>query len=113
MPLFKFMELLESRYHCTVSVSEVNKLKDVVRINDERGSRMISLTEEARTSASHNLTQTMLPHCIIHCPKNMQNIGWCELNSSFIPNIMIPLSLFVSKLMTLLNIHFGSMPLLR
>ncbi|XP_066139891.1 meiosis regulator and mRNA stability factor 1 isoform X1 [Euwallacea fornicatus] len=114
MPLFKFMELLESRYLCTVSVSEVNKLKDVVRIKDERGSRAISLTADAirMSPVNSTLPQAMVPHCVIHCPKNMQNIGWCELNSPIIPNVIVSLSMFATKLMTLLNIHFGSMPLL-
>lgn len=57
MPLFKFMEQLELKYHCTVSVSEVNKLKDVVKIYDDMGSRMISLTQEAKINPTHNLSQ--------------------------------------------------------
>lgn len=146
MHLFKFMELLESRYHCTVSISEVNKLKNIVWISEERGSRVISLTEEAiKVDPSSNLSQvknrysiikwtfsllydyklsfgfeqtsfhfqSMIPQCVIHCPKSMQTFGWCELNFSIVPNIMISLSLFTAKLMTLLNIHFGSMPLIR
>ncbi|XP_076269320.1 meiosis regulator and mRNA stability factor 1-like protein isoform X12 [Rhynchophorus ferrugineus] len=112
MPLFKFMEQLELKYHCTVSVSEVNKLKDVVKIYDEMGSRMISLTQEAKISPTHNLSQMMVPYCIIHCPKGLQNRSWFELNSSFIPNIMMSLSVFTNKLLTLLNIHMGSMSLL-
>ncbi|XP_019758563.2 meiosis regulator and mRNA stability factor 1 isoform X2 [Dendroctonus ponderosae] len=113
MHLFKFMELLESRYHCTVSISEVNKLKNVVCISDERGSRVISLTEEAiKVDPSYNLSQPMIPQCVIHCPKSMQTFGWCELNFSIVPNVLISLSLFTAKLMTLLNIHFGSMPLI-
>ncbi|XP_050298717.1 meiosis regulator and mRNA stability factor 1 isoform X2 [Anthonomus grandis grandis] len=113
MPLFQFMELLESRYHCTVSVSRVSKLKDVVKINDERGSRIIYLTEEAtRISPAQNLTETLLPYCVLHCPKGIQNIGWCESNTCIIPNVLIPLPTFKTKLLTLLNDHFGSLPLL-
>lgn len=55
----------------------------------------------------------MVPYCIIHCPKGLQNRSWFELNSSFIPNVMMTLSTFTSKLLTLLNIHMGSMSLLR
>lgn len=57
MPLFKLIDLLESRYRCTVSVSEVNKLKDVCRITDEFGSRIISLTNELKTSPPPNFSK--------------------------------------------------------
>jgi meiosis arrest female protein 1 len=57
MPLFKFIELLESRYHCTVSVSEVNKLKDVCKITDNLGSRIISFTQQFKSSPPPNLSK--------------------------------------------------------
>ncbi|XP_030758760.1 meiosis regulator and mRNA stability factor 1 isoform X2 [Sitophilus oryzae] len=112
MPLFKFMEQLELKYHCTVSVSEVNKLKDSVKIYDEMGSRMISLTQEAKTNPTNNLSQMMVPYCIIHCPKGLQSRGFFELNSGYIPSVMMTLSLFTAKLLALLSLHMGSMPLL-
>lgn len=54
MPLFKLVELLETRYHCSVSISEVNKLKDVCTITDDSGGRSISLTPEVRCSPPSN-----------------------------------------------------------
>lgn len=62
MPLFKFIGLLESRYNCTISVSEVNKLKDVCKITEDLGSRVISLNEEVKTSPSPNLSRVRM-HC--------------------------------------------------
>lgn len=59
MALFKFMSLLESRYHCTISVSEVNKLKDVCKITEEQGCRIISLTQEVKTSPPPNLNKVL------------------------------------------------------
>lgn len=59
MPLFKFIDLLESRYHCTVSVSEVNKLRDICRITDECGSRIISLSHELKTSPPPNFSKVI------------------------------------------------------
>ncbi|KAL1498176.1 hypothetical protein ABEB36_009016 [Hypothenemus hampei] len=110
MPLFKFMELLESRYLCTSSLSEINKLKDIVRIKDENGSRVISLTDNAmRVSSLGNLP--LQPQCVIHSPQNVKNIGWCEMTTSSLPNVMIGLKTFTGKLLMLLNVHFGSMPL--
>ncbi|KAJ8976619.1 hypothetical protein NQ317_017449 [Molorchus minor] len=108
MPLFKFIEILESRYHCTVSVSEVNKLKDICKITDDLGSRIISLTQEVKASPP----LTLVPYCIIHCPNGIQNRGWCELNTVQTPNIMMSLKLFAQKLNGLLNMHLGCMPLL-
>lgn len=57
MPLFKLIDLLESRYHANVSVSEINKLKDVCRITDELGGRIITLTSDIRTSPQSGLTR--------------------------------------------------------
>ncbi|XP_018577487.1 meiosis regulator and mRNA stability factor 1 [Anoplophora glabripennis] len=112
MPLFKFIELLESRYHCTVSVSEVNKLKDICKITDDLGSRIISLTQEVKASPPPNLSSTFVPYCTIHCPNGLQSRGWCELNTIQTPNIMMSLKLFGNKLIGLLKMHLGCMPLL-
>lgn len=61
------MELLESRYLCAVSVCEVNKLKDVVKISDERGARVISLTEEGlRSDSSQNMPQVCATNCVLN-----------------------------------------------
>ena len=44
LPLFKFIELFEKRYHRTISVSELYRLKDVIDIQGDEGSgRMIML----------------------------------------------------------------------
>lgn len=53
MPLFKLLELLESRFHTNVSVSDVNKLKDVCKITDELSGRVISLLPEIRNSPNY------------------------------------------------------------
>ncbi|CAG9812530.1 unnamed protein product [Phaedon cochleariae] len=112
MPLFKFLDLLESRYHCTISVSEVNKLKDICKITDDLGSRIISLTQEIKTSPPPNLSRTLVPYCILHCPNGIQSRGWCELSVIQAPNIKTSLKLFASKLIMLLKIHMGCMHLM-
>ncbi|XP_060522951.1 meiosis regulator and mRNA stability factor 1 isoform X2 [Cylas formicarius] len=114
MPLFKFMDLLESRFHCTVSVSDVNRLKDVARIADRLGSRVISLTKEVKVSPPPTLSTTMVPFCTIHCPDGLRGSrGWCEeFNTSQVPNVQVSLGNFASALMRLLDVHLGSMPLL-
>lgn len=50
MPLFKLLELLESRFHTNVSLSEVNKLKDICKITDGVTGRIISLAADVRSS---------------------------------------------------------------
>ncbi|KAG5876129.1 hypothetical protein JTB14_007536 [Gonioctena quinquepunctata] len=112
MPLFKFLDLLESRYNCTVSVSEVNKLKDVCKITDDSGSRIISLTHEIQTSPPPNLSRTFLPYCTVHCPNGIKSRGWCEFSVVQAPSIKMSLKLFASKLTALLKIHLGCMHLL-
>ncbi|KAK9887694.1 hypothetical protein WA026_000015 [Henosepilachna vigintioctopunctata] len=112
MALFKFMTLMESRYQCTLSVSEVNKLKDVCKITEEQGCRIISLTQELKTSPPPNFNKITLSHCAIHCPNGLQSGGWCEISTIHSPNVMMPLQFFAGKLQTLLDTHMGSLPFL-
>ncbi|XP_072396076.1 meiosis regulator and mRNA stability factor 1 [Diabrotica undecimpunctata] len=112
MPLFKFINLLESRYLCTVSVSEVNKLKDICKITDCLGSRIISLNQEVKTSPPPNLSRTFVQYCTIHCPNGVQSRGWCELSVIQTPNIKMLLKVFANKLLVLLKLHLGVMHLL-
>lgn len=112
MPLFRLMEQLESRYHCTVSVHELNKMKDIFKISVNRGYRMVEFIQQTKLTPSPNLSQTLVPYCTIHCANGLSNLGWCEVNTPQYLNLMIPLKMFAKKLNHLLNAHFGSMPLL-
>lgn len=60
MPLFKLLELLESRFHTNVSLSEVNKLKDICRITDDVTGRIISLVPDMRTSPTGSFNRVSL-----------------------------------------------------
>ncbi|KAL3273484.1 hypothetical protein HHI36_014925 [Cryptolaemus montrouzieri] len=110
MALFKFMALMESRYQCTLSVSEVNKLKDICKIKEQQGCRIISLTQEVKSSPPPNLNKIILSYCTIHCPNGLQSGGWCEISTIQSPNVMVPLKFFTSQLYTLLDTHMGSLP---
>ncbi|XP_045477730.1 meiosis regulator and mRNA stability factor 1 isoform X2 [Harmonia axyridis] len=112
MALFKFMALLESRYHCTLSVSEVNKLKDVCKITEEQGCRIISLTQEVKASPPPNLNKIILSYCTVHCPNGLQSGGWCEINTIQSPNLMTSLKFFTKQLYSLLDTHMGALPFL-
>lgn len=52
LPLFQFIDLLESKYHCVVSVSDLNKLKDICKITDDLGTRTISLLQKIKTTSN-------------------------------------------------------------
>ncbi|KAF5302980.1 hypothetical protein FQA39_LY10158 [Lamprigera yunnana] len=114
MPLFKFFELAESRYHCTISLSEVNKLKDICKISEGHGGRMISLTPEA-CAAVPACMESFLGlqlYCSYHCPNGLESSGWGEALDISLPNINISLKLFKSQVIKLLDSHLGCLPLL-
>ncbi|KAK4874882.1 hypothetical protein RN001_014242 [Aquatica leii] len=114
MPLFKFFELAESRYHCSISLSEVNKLKDICKISESQGGRMISLTSEAHTSLPVHMENflSLYMYCVYHCPNGLENSGWGEALDFSLPNIKISFKLFESQVNKLLVSHLGCLPLL-
>ncbi|KAF5297348.1 hypothetical protein FQA39_LY12187 [Lamprigera yunnana] len=114
MPLFKFFELAETRYHCSISLSEVNKLKDICKISEGHGGRMISLTPEA-CAAVPACMESFLGlqlYCSYHCPNGLESSGWGEALDLSLPNINISLKLFKSQVIKLLDSHLGCLPLL-
>ncbi|KAK9739278.1 MARF1 LOTUS domain [Popillia japonica] len=112
MLLFKLIALLESRYHVNVSVSEINKLKDICKIIDELGGRIVTLISGIRTSPQANLSRTSILYCSIHCPNGLEGRGWGEIETTQLPNILMPLKLFSEKVNELLSSHMGTLPLL-
>lgn len=52
LPLFKFVEMFESRYLSSVSVSELHRLKDIVTVVEDSTGRILSLNQEHRNSPS-------------------------------------------------------------
>ena len=53
-PLFRFTELFKSRFLNSVSVSELNKMKDVCVITEEDGGRMIAANTRSQISSYPN-----------------------------------------------------------
>lgn len=138
MPLFKLLELLETNFHINVSVSDVSKLKNVCKVYDEQGSRMISLLPSALHTALpitlNNVSNFELSvkegdfnclhfdllqfqnstfYCTVHCPNGMENRGWGESDVVQLPNVRMPLKHFGNRVYQLITAHMGSMPLLR
>ncbi|KAF5282505.1 hypothetical protein FQR65_LT14275 [Abscondita terminalis] len=113
MPLFKFFELAESRYHVSISLSEVNKLRDICKVTESQGGRMISLTSKAHTSLPVQMESVSLYlYCAYHCPNGLENSGWGEALDFSLPNIKISLKIFESQVNKLLTSHLGCLPLL-
>lgn len=112
MPLFKLLELLETRYHSNVPTSEVIKMKDVCRITEDSGGRVVFLAPEFRSSPTPNVGMSLTLYCSVHCPNGIQNKGWGEPNIIQIPNVMISSKSLTVKVNDLLTSHMGVVPLL-
>lgn len=112
MPLFKFFGLVEDRYQCNISLSEINQLKDICKVTTGQGGRMISLTNKGVVSLSLQGSLSLHAYCTFHCPEGQENRGWGEALDFSLPNIKISLRLFESQVNKLLRSHFGCLPLL-
>ncbi|XP_074649395.1 meiosis regulator and mRNA stability factor 1-like isoform X2 [Tubulanus polymorphus] len=120
LPLFKFIELFEKRFHKTVSVSELYKMRDVLEITDSEGSgRNISLVHR-NTTDSPNLQDPIdkeveeifeSPVCKTHCCEGT-DFYMEALNSESLPNVQLQLRSFAPQLHTLLQAHNGYMPMM-
>ena len=129
MALTKFIELYETRYNQTITVSELFKLKDIVHIfqsKDLQG-RQIKLNCRSNYQSSlENEMQDLLftPYCSLHShQKQFEQHRTNELNSQsdqfsasnasgWLPNVIVSLRTFKSAVHKLLNDHGGQMPLL-
>ncbi|KAL1116230.1 hypothetical protein AAG570_005725 [Ranatra chinensis] len=114
LPLFKFMELFESRYTGTISVSDLGKLKDVCVIKTENNCRVVTLTADHRNTPSPNLAphQEVEVYCSTHY-KGIQSMdkGWAEQEALPLPNISEPLGQFSDNTHRLLASHNNTLPL--
>ncbi|XP_017774585.1 PREDICTED: meiosis arrest female protein 1 isoform X2 [Nicrophorus vespilloides] len=100
-----------------ITLLQVNKLRDICRITDDNGERIISLTPEIRSSPPANLQRAHILYCSVHCPNGLngiEDLGWDseETDVTEIPHINMPLKVFANKLNTLLSSHMGTLPLL-
>ncbi|KAK3579545.1 hypothetical protein CHS0354_028381 [Potamilus streckersoni] len=138
LPLFKFIELFDKRYHRSISVAELYKMRDLLEIKEQGGAgRMVFLLQESSTSFSHSdspdvelfisccdnnktdslyslmLVQEILENavCLIHCPEN--SAAYAEaLNCSMLPNVFLHLKTFAAQVHSLMLSHNGDMPLM-
>ncbi|KAK5640693.1 hypothetical protein RI129_009240 [Pyrocoelia pectoralis] len=114
MPLFKFFGLVEDRYQCNISLSEVNQLKDICKIATGQGGRMISLTNKGASALPLHLqsSPSLCAYCTFHCPEGQESRGWGEALDFSLPTIKISLRVFEIHVNKLIRSHFGCLPLL-
>ncbi|CAG9863540.1 unnamed protein product [Phyllotreta striolata] len=112
MPLFRLIYLLELKYNYTTSISEINKLKDICKIDENSGSRIISLNRQFKTASPASLSRVLSQYCTKHCSSVIENRSWSELNVHQFPNVRIDLRSFADKLGSLLRSHDNFMHLM-
>ncbi|XP_069981416.1 meiosis regulator and mRNA stability factor 1 isoform X4 [Penaeus vannamei] len=121
LPLFKFRELYERRFHETIGVSEMYNMRDIVTVSDNSTGRMVSLHPEFRHMSSPILTESAQEevsgsissrYCKIHSSGPDDSIGWAERDqSSSLPNVNMTLRTLAGSIHSLLQSHSGSLPL--
>ncbi|XP_047474439.1 meiosis regulator and mRNA stability factor 1-like isoform X2 [Penaeus chinensis] len=121
LPLFKFRELYERRFHETIGVSEMYNMRDIVTVSDNSTGRMVSLHPEFRHMSSPILTESAQEevsgsissrYCKVHSSGPDDSIGWAERDqSSSLPNVNMNLRTLAGSIHSLLQSHSGSLPL--
>ncbi|KAF4532236.1 hypothetical protein B566_EDAN004322 [Ephemera danica] len=123
LPLFQLCELYEKRFLSTVSLSELNRMRDLVSIMEEAGSgRMVTLLPESRRSITPSFSDMAyaalqegqmpeLPYCPIHALGENAGAGWAEKTLQPLPNVVMSLPALSKGLFSLLNSHQGALPL--
>ncbi|XP_040577997.1 meiosis regulator and mRNA stability factor 1 isoform X2 [Lepeophtheirus salmonis] len=125
LQLFKFREMFEKRYHNSIGVSDLYKMKDFIVVSDEDNGRMVSLINpgiEYKDCISSYIfsafPQSNIPTSELDpafCSKHSSKViskGWAEKeNETQLPLINIRLSLLSKNMRVLLKSHGGSVPL--
>ncbi|KAL8579349.1 hypothetical protein ACOMHN_026714 [Nucella lapillus] len=121
MPVFKFIENYEKRYHKSVSVSDLYKMKDVVDIMDRGGAgRMVKLARGICPTPSPTpedfddpFQEEALdqPVCLFHCPEGSPQYAEA-MSIGMLPNVRLKRKHFAAHVHSLLLSHNGVMPLM-
>ncbi|CAL1297819.1 unnamed protein product [Larinioides sclopetarius] len=119
LPLIKFRELYEKRYHRPIAVSELYKMRDAVAIQGDSGSRMVYLNSDyyktpslPDSEDSQEFTVLERPYCERHFQVS-DSQGWAEQYSICpLPLVYISLKTLSPAVHRLLDTHQGSLPLI-
>ena len=116
LPLFKFRELYERRFHETIGVSEMYNMRDIVTVSDNSTGRMVALHPDYRHIAQGQQSQAEANGITRFCSKHStgpdNSVGWAERdNTTCLPNVNISLKVLSENVTRLLHSHNGIVPL--
>ncbi|XP_059145129.1 meiosis regulator and mRNA stability factor 1-like isoform X3 [Physella acuta] len=119
MALARLIDLFDKRFHKTVSVSDIYKMRDTIQIVETSGAgRWVKLQPGVRRSptptvtADGEVTEVLeQPVCSIHCAEG--SVFYTEaLNSCMLPSVKMIRKHFSPQLHSLLLSHNGYIPLM-
>ncbi|VDP92496.1 unnamed protein product [Echinostoma caproni] len=115
LPVCKFIDLFEKRFHRSISVSDLYKMRDVIEIKEQPGSqggRLVALSVRAQRFEGIETNPTADPVlCRRHCVEGSQEYLQA-MDCAMLPNVQVSLNVFRQHVLKLLQDHGGSMPLL-
>lgn len=119
LPLFKFRELYERRFHETIGVSEMYSMRDIITVSDNSTGRMVSLHPELRHLQSPEIPEVIEDtdgsfdrFCKLHSSEPDESVGWAERDDSTgLPNVNLTLRVLAASIHSLLQSHSGFLPL--
>jgi len=122
--LSRLIEVFDSRFHKSVAVSDLYKLRDTIRIEDQGAGRYVKLQqaaipmtpEEAELEANKELPEgTPMPReapvCSIHCPPGTLQHSQAS-STTMLPYVKVKRKNFAPELHSLLLSHNGYIPLM-
>ncbi|XP_054713490.1 meiosis regulator and mRNA stability factor 1-like [Uloborus diversus] len=119
LPLIKFRELYEKRYHRPMTVSDLYKMRDAVTIQGDSGSRIVYLSSEycktpsipeSEDSQDSNVVEKQYCERHFHISSSQ---GWAEQYSVCpLPLVYMSLKTLSTAVHTLLDTHQGCLPLI-
>uniref|UniRef100_A0A1B6CMW8 HTH OST-type domain-containing protein n=2 Tax=Clastoptera arizonana TaxID=38151 RepID=A0A1B6CMW8_9HEMI len=121
LPLFTFVDLFQNRYHTSLSISELYRMRDVCIIMGEKSRRTIHLNTQYKNTylpqsnfSKNEIGQLnmVVPYCILHGSQQLGcEKGWAEQELPPLPNIRVKLSEFSANIQELLHSHNNFLPL--
>lgn len=119
MALSRLIDLFDKRFHKTVSVSDIYKMRDTIQIMEVGGGgRWVKLQPGIRrspTPTQNNEGEVIdtleSPVCQIHCAEGSEHYVEA-LNSCMLPNVLLLRKHFSPQLHSLLLSHNGYIPLM-
>ncbi|CAH8435677.1 unnamed protein product [Dicrocoelium dendriticum] len=115
LPVCKFIDIFEKRFHRSISVSDIYKMRDILEIRDQpgtKGGRVVYLNP--RASRFDYIETTFITEPVVcqrHCLEgSMEYLQ--AMDGAMLPSVKISLGVFRQQVLTILRDHGGSMPLL-